>query len=59
MNRITKEERECIYARASELHATGMDLGDVADQLQTEFGISKQRAVSAAARAIRRARSKK
>jgi hypothetical protein len=59
MNRITKEEREQIYARAEKLHATDLDLADIADHLQSEFGISRERARHAAARAIRVARRPK
>ena len=62
MNEITQKERDRIYDHAQVLVQTcGVDNAsarDIADLLQKNFGISRRRALTAAARGIRRERAR-
>jgi hypothetical protein len=56
-NRVTKAERKRIYQRAKQLRLSGIaNSNELTDALVNEFGISRERARSAAAKVLRRER---
>jgi hypothetical protein len=59
MNKVTKAEREKILARARELQRNGIEYAAAVAQIQAEFGISRERAKSAASKALRLSRYKR
>jgi len=56
MNKITATGREKILARARSLQRAGVSYAAAVSQLQSEFGISRDRARSAVGKALRTSR---